>query len=432
MKIAKIKGEVPLIGDVKVSGASDSAVALIFASMFFSEPIVLENVPETLYIKRCLEIVTTLGGSYTKVAPGRFLINCSGLSSFEVPFNEGKALHMIFYTAGPLLYRFGKAIIPKPLNFTKKQIEEYKQIWESIGVEVFEDDRFLVLRSGELGPCVIKIAEKNYTQTVFSILSSIFLSGETVIFSPSQKYEVHDVIKFFNEQDPLITTDENGSLKIKGKSTFKGITFQIQPSTTEAVFFATASILTKGNITIKNLEREPFLSFLNVLSKIGCGFEFSSNDLKVWSAGERKLAPVDISTSPAPGFLNAWHGFVLPIFSLIDGTSTILLNDFDCTFEYATELKRIGVNAKLVTNALDTDINTNQVKFEVTGKTPLIGTKVSVPDVYSSGFLLCTCLGASGVSEVYGLEKIEFKYDNIFEKLSNLGAELELVEEHDN
>lgn len=432
MKIAKITGDIPLIGDIKVSGSNDSAVSLIFASLFFSEPILLENVPETTYIKRCLELIEILGVSCTRLSHGRYLINASGLSSFEVPFTEGRSLHVMLYIAGPLLYRFGKAIIPKPHNLTKKKIEQYIHMWEQFGIEVFEDDRFVVLRSGELKPATIKVLEKDYVFTVSTILCAIFIPNESFIFGPSQRYEISDLLAFFNIQEVNLIIDESANLKVLGSSLFREATFSVQPSTTEAVFFSTVSVLTRGNITIKKLVREPFLAYLNILSKIGVGFEFSKSDLKVWSVGEKDYSLIDISTSPAPGFINSWHGYLLPIFSMIDGKSSILLNNFDCTFEYLIELKRLGVNIQITDTKSDLDINTNQTKLEVVGKSARIGTKVTLPDVYSAGFILSTAVGASGTTELLGLEKLDFKYDSIFNKLQNLGAEIEVEEINDN
>ncbi len=432
MKTAKIAGDIPLIGDVKVSGSNDSAASLLFASLFFSEPVLLENVPETTYIKRCLELLEVLGVSCARLSQGRYLINSSGLASFEVPFNEGRSIRVMFYIAGPLLYRFGKAIIPKPHTLSKKQIEAYIHMWEQFGIEVFEDDRFVVLRSGELKPATIKVLEKDYVFTVSTILCSVFISGESFIFGPSQRYELADLLAFFTSQECTLTLDESANLKVRGSPLFRGTNFIVQPSTTEAVFFATASILTKGNITIKNLVREPFLAYLNILSKMGVGFEFSKSDLKVWSAGEKVYSTIDIATSPAPGFINAWHGYLLPIFSMIEGKSSILLNNFDCTFEYLIELKRLGINIQITDSTSDLDINTNQTKLEVVGKSARIGTRVTLPDVYSAGFILCTSLGASGTTELLGVEKIDFKYDYIFNKLEQLGAEIEFEDINDN
>ncbi len=432
MKIAKIVGDIPLIGDVKVSGSNDSAASLIFASLFFSEPVLLENVPETTYIKRCLDILEVIGVNCSRLSYGRYLINASGLSTFEVPFNEGRAIHVMLYIAGPLLYRFGKAIIPKPHNLSKKKIEAYIHMWEQFGIEVFEDDRFVVLRSGELKPATIKVQDKDYVFTISTILCSAFITGESFIFGPSQRYEVSDILDFLNRQESMLTIDEASNLKITGSPLFRGTNFIVQPSTTEAVFFSTASILTRGNITIKNLVREPFLAYLNILSKMGVGFEFSKSDLKIWSAGEKVYSTIDVTTSPAPGFINAWHGYLLPMFSMIEGKSSILLNNFDCTFEYLIELKRLGINIQITDTKSDLDINTNQTKLEVVGKSARIGTKVTPPDVYSAGFILCTSLGASGTTELYGIDKIDFKYDNIFSKLESIGAEIEIEDLNDN
>jgi UDP-N-acetylglucosamine 1-carboxyvinyltransferase len=426
---AVIQGSHPLIGDVKISGSNDSAAAIIFASLFYSEPIVLENIPESTFTKRCFEILEALGVTVDHISGGRYRVHPELVNSFEIPYNEGKVLDVIFYSAGPLLFNFGKAIIPKPVSFSKKKIALYLEMWEEAGIEVFEDDRFVVLKTGEPKPVALKIESKDTVQTATAILSTVFIPGETFIFNPSSKFEVGDLVKLFNIDSQRITYDSEENLKISGGGIFKAETFSVQPSTTETVFFATTALLTRGNLTIKNLEREPFLSYLSVLSKMGCNFEFSKNDLKIWSSGEKPLVPLDVNTAPAPGFLNAWHGFVLLLLTQAKGDSSIVVNNPDFTFEYLTELKRMHVMTTLLNTNLDPDINTDQIKINVAGPTKLAGAKLSATDVHTGSYLLAAALCAEGDSELYGLEKIEYRYDNIFQKLINLGADLELQEE---
>lgn len=426
---AVVRGNIPLIGDVKISGSNDSAVAIIFASLFHTDQVVLDNVPESLYTQRCFEVLELLGVKIDHISKNRYLVHPETLNSFEIPYNEGKVLDIIFYAAGPLLFKFGKAIIPKPINFSKKQIAYYKDMWEQSGIEVFEDDRFVVLKTSELKPAVVKIEHRNPTQTIVSILSQVFINGDSMVFNPSLKFEISDLIKFLNIESAKVLTDANGNFVVRGSNVFKGEHFSVQPSTTETVFFATSSILTRGNVTIKNLEREPFLSYLSALSKIGCNFEFSKNDLKIWSSGERTLEPTDISTAPAPGFLNIWHGFLLLLLTQSQGDSTLIVNNPEFTFEYLTELKRMHVMTSLINTSIDPDVNIDQVKVNVAGPTKLVGAKVSATDVYTAGYLLTAALCAQGDTEIYGLEKIDYRYDNVFEKLSLLGADVEIVEE---
>ena len=125
MKIAKISGDIPLIGlMLKYPLSNDFAASLILHPFFPPNPYYWKMYPETTpYIKRCLDMLEVLGVTCSRLSHGRYLINASGLSTFEVPFNEGRAIHVMLYIVGPLLYRFGKAIIPKPHNLSKRKLK---------------------------------------------------------------------------------------------------------------------------------------------------------------------------------------------------------------------------------------------------------------------------------------------------------------------
>ncbi len=120
---------------------------------------------------------------------------------------------------------------------------------------------------------------------------------------------------------------------------------------------------------------------------------------------------------------------MLLLLSQSRGDSSIVVNNPDFTFEYLTELKRMHVMTSLINTSVDPDINIDQIKINVAGPTKLAGAKLSATDVHTAGYLLAAALCAEGDSELYGLEKIEYRYDNIFSKLANLGADLELLEE---
>lgn len=431
-----IEGGCSLVGDVRISGAKNSAVKLIAAALFSNEDIILENVPRIDDVATQIQIVKALGGVCEWVGKSSLIINGSSISSFEVPLALGTRCRSTALMVAPLLFRFGKAIIPKPGGSAigHRPINRWFDTWEALGYEVLEDPHFLIIRIGGLKPATIDFKINTHTGTDNAILSSLFISGETNIVNAAEESEVDDLLNFCKMMNASVTRIEPRVIKVEGKNVFKGGSFSVQPDKEEVITYATAAIITMGNITLKQINREHILSFVSFMSKMGCKYEFSGDEMRVWSTGE-KLEPVDVTTAPAPGFLTNWQPFASLLLTKADGDSTVHETIYTDRFSYAKELNRMGAKMQLFTpsdlglKTIISDDMYNTEKFgeprtvlRIHGPTKLKGTSIEVLDIRSGAALAIAALAADGKSTLHNASLIDRGYETFFKKLANLGA----------
>ena len=428
-----IEGGHPLIGEVNLSGSLNSALKLIPAALFSSEDVLLENVPKVASVESDLEVLRSLGAKAEWLTNNQILINGSTLRSYEIPYDIGSRYRTVGLLAAPLLYRFGQAVIPKS---TGRPINRWIDTWKQLGIEYREDARFMYLKSGRPAAGDVHFKTSTHTGTDNAILTAIALPRETVISNASQASEVDDLIAFCNKMGAEVKRTDSRSIKIAGKNIFNGAKFKVQNDITEAIMFAAAAIITKGNIRILGVDKTTLTAFTNVLAKINCHFEFLNNEFRVWYGGD-DMNPVNINTSPAPGFLTDWKPYLVLMLGKAVGDSLVHDTVFVDRFDFLKDLNRMGANIDLFKPSeagLTPVISDDNYDYEKLGE-PSTVTKVHGPvqlkaarlyidNLKSGAVLILAALSAAGKSEIGGYKIIETGFDNILGKLSGLGAKI--------
>ena len=201
MSRISIEGGVPLTGTVSVSGARNSALKLIYAAMFSNEDVLINNVPRVSPVLDDIEIIKSIGGTAEWVNSNTLVLNGSQLSTHEVPLEIGSKYRTSLLLAGPLLFRFGKAFIPKckDAQFHLGPVNRFLDTWKSLGFEVEEDEDYhRVFNNGNAVGSGIVFKTSSHTATDNAILSSVFVPGETVISNASEEYEIGDLVSLLN------------------------------------------------------------------------------------------------------------------------------------------------------------------------------------------------------------------------------------------
>jgi len=434
-----IEGGNSLVGTVAVSGAKNSVLKIIAASLFSNEDIVLENVPNIGNVTSDLEIIEALGGEYEWVRNNCLRINCSGIDKYEIPFDLGSKYRTASLYAAALVYRFGKAVVPKPggCKIGYRPINRLFETWKSLGVEVAEDERNFYLQAMNLKPSDIDFNISTHMGTDNAVLFSMFISGDTTIRNAAEEPEVDDLISFINMIGGEVERAEPRIIKVVGKNRFTGGTFKIMPDRNEVVTFAVAALVTNGNIVIKNVIQSHLLAFTNVLSKVGCRFEFNNGEMRVWRKRD-SLQPVDITTAPYPGFMTDWQPLIALLLTQAEGESMIHDIIYTDRFEYTKDLNSMGAKITLHKPSelgLDVVVSDDLYDLEklgepftvakIKGPSKLKGVKVNIPDLRAGATLVLAALMADGKSEIYGFENVSRGYENLIEKLHELGAVIE-------
>ncbi|HLB51445.1 hypothetical protein A3F07_01165 [candidate division WWE3 bacterium RIFCSPHIGHO2_12_FULL_38_15] len=441
MPLLEIEGGIPLIGNVHLSGSRNSSVALIPAALFSNDDIVIDNVPKFGAIDTLIAIIKSLGGKAEWISKNKLLINGASLETFEVPYELGSVYRNTGLLAGPLMFRFGQAVLPKqnPEVIVIKPINRWVDSWRSLGVDVKEDDKYYYLKAEQITGTTINFKVNTHMGTGNAILSSIFGIGETTIINAAEESEINDLISFCNLIGAEIDRIEPRKIRILGKRIFRGTSFKVQNDINEAVAFAVGALVTNGNISIKGVEKSGITSFTNVLTKMGANFEFSGDEMRVWHANE-ELKPVEINTAPAPGFMTHWKSLLVLLATKANGVSIIHDTVYINRFEFTKDLNRMGAKIEILkpseVNLIPVisddyyDFNKSGEPYtvaRVTGPTKLKGVKSHIIDLRSGAVLVLAALYAEGKSEIGGFEYISRGFEDFFEKFGSLGAKFSYV-----
>lgn len=427
------------MGTVSVSGSKNSASKLIFASMFSNEDVVLNNVPKIKSVLDDIEIIESVGGKAEWLGTNTLSLSGCQINTFEIPVEIGSKYRLSSLMAGPLLFRFGKAFIPKynPGNSRARPTNRYIETWESLGYRVEDSGEFIkIFNDGNADATSINFRIPSHTATDNAILSSVFLPGETEISNPSEEYEIDDLISFLCAMGAEVKRTESGKIKVLRATIFKGTDFEVCTDKSEIATFASLAVLTNGNISIRNVKRDSILQFINFLNKIGARFEFSEDELRVWRHGE-KLCPQNLEIAPAPGFVPDWQSLAVLILTQAEGESTVHDTVYVNKFGYCVDLNRMGAKIDVLTpsevgiKAVISDDSYNldlegepKTVAKIQGPTKLRGERISIEDFRYGAVLVLAALAAEGKSEVVGIENINYYFEDFTDKLKSLGAKI--------
>ena len=434
-----IEGGTPLMGTVSVSGAKNSASKLIYASMFSNEDVVLNNVPRIKTIMNDIDVIQSIGGRAEWIDTNSLSLNGSQINTYEVPVEIGSKYRTSSLLAGPLLFRFGKAFIPKYKSPDDKvrPINRFVDTWNSLGFQVQEDEDYLKLfNDGSAKGSTINFKVTSHTATDNAILSSVFIPGETIISRASDEPEVEDLINFLNGLGGFVEKPESGKIKITGTNIFKETSYDVCSDKSEIATFAALAVLTKGNISIKNVKRDLVLQFINFLNKIGARFEFSGDELRVWRHSE-DLVPQNLEISPAPGFIPEWQSLAVLLLTQATGESIVHDTVYVDRYGYCVDLNRMGAKIDIVTPSevgLVPVISDDSYDIEkegepktvakISGPTKLKGERLMLEDFKYGAVLILAALCADGKSEIIGLDIVNYFFEEFVDKLISLGAKI--------
>jgi UDP-N-acetylglucosamine 1-carboxyvinyltransferase len=429
MQSIRIDGKAPLNGTVIPSGSAISASKLILASLYTTEDVILQNVPRVGFTEDDVALIQALGGECTWLDKNKLKINTSGVNTHRIPFELGSKNRISLLAAGPLLFRFGKAVIPKPVGTlqTPNPIDRFISVWQDLGFKVTEDKEWIRLETSEAGSKNISFKDSTHMGTENAILSSLFLNGKTVINNAAEEPEINDLITFLNMIGGDVRRVESRRIEVTGSSIYKSGTFEVQNDKNEIVFFAVSALITRGTVTIKNVDKTSISAFLSVLNNLGANYEFQGTDLTVWHGGEN-YASVTVTSSPAPGFITDWMPALCLLVSHAEGTSTLIEGVYKESWEYVRDLNRMGASIKLSAQnelAENGDTSLNIAKIE--GSTSLRGVTLDVEGICSGTALLLAALSAEGSTDIRGLDFLHAVYEDIPTKLQNLGARISVV-----
>lgn len=419
MKKIKIRGNRPLAGEITISGAKNSAVALIPAAILADSPVILEGVPDIQDVHSLIEILEIMGVK-TSFTNHQLTIDPTELISIPMPTGKINSLRASYYFMGALLGKFGEAVVglpggcylgPRPINLHVKG-------FEALGAEVTNEHGAMYLRSANEGiqGTNIFLDMVSIGATINIMLAAVKAKGKTTIENAAREPEIIDVANLLNKMGADIKGAGTDVIRINGVEKLHGTTHSIIPDRIEAgTYIAMAAAVGKG-ITIKNVLHEHLESFLAKLTEMGVKMDIGEDSIFVHEA--KDLRSVNVKTYPYPGFATDLQQPITPLLLKAGGHSEVIDTIYEKRVNHIPELARMGAKASIEGNMM-----------LLNGPATLQGAEVAASDLRAGACLVIAGLMAEGETTVSKVEYILRGYDHIVEKLTALGADIEMVEE---
>ncbi len=410
-----ILGGARLEGTVEISGAKNSAVAILAAAIMVNGKCLIENVPDVSDIKVLIEIINKLGGRAVRNDDGMVDIDCSKLSGYEADYDTVRKIRASSYLMGALLGRFGKARVALPggCDFGVRPIDQHIKGFQALGAEVDIEHGMVELNAenGLVGDNVY-LDVVSVGATINIMLAAVFADGITVIDSAAKEPHIVDVANFLNCMGANIKGAGTDMIKIKGVKELHGGAFSVIPDQIEAGTFMIAAAATRGDVIVNNIIPEHMESLSAKLEEMGIGVERYDEAIHIFEKN-REFKATNVKTQPHPGFPTDLQPQMATLLSVAKGTSIVTENVWDNRFKYAAELNRMGASI-----SVDGRIAT------IEGCPYLTGAPVSATDLRAGAALVIAGLMAQGVTEIYNLKYIDRGYEKFEDKLRQLGAQI--------
>ncbi len=409
-----ILGGARLEGEVEISGAKNSAVALIVAALMVDGVCIIENVPLVSDTYVLMDIINQLGGHAEFIDKGVLKIDSSKLDCYEAPYEMVSKIRASSYLMGALLGRFGRARVAMPggCDFGVRPIDLHLKGFVALGAEYSVEAGGIVdIRSEELRGASIYMDTVSVGATINIMLAASMANGQTIIENAAKEPHIVDVANFLNSMGANIKGAGTDMIKIKGVDSLHGGTYTVIPDQIEAGTFMIAAAATGGDVLIKNIIPKHLDSISAKLEEMGVTIEEYDDSLRVVSEGNLRKA--NVKTMPHPGFPTDLQPQMLTLLTLASGTSIVTENVWDNRFKYVEELRRMGANVS---------VDGRIAVVEGGGK--LTGSPVSSTDLRAGAALVIAGLMAEGVTEIYNIKYIDRGYEEFEKKLRGLGAQI--------
>ena len=415
-----INGGKKLQGEVTVSGAKNSVVALIPAIILSDGVVTLDGVPAISDVDNLIEIIEVMGGSVKR--DGETLeIDPRGVKDMPMPFGKINSLRASYYFYGSLLGRYGQATVgfPGGCDLGPRPIDLHLKAFEAMGASIsYESESMRIATDAgqRIQGAHIYMDTVSVGATINTMLAAAKADGRTVIENAAREPEIIDVATLLNNMGARVRGAGTEIITIDGVESLHGTRHQVIPDRIEAgSYIAMAAAIGKG-IKIKNVLYEHLESFIAKLEAMGVRMIVEEDAIFVEEQGD--LKPIDIKTSPYPGFATDLQQPMTPLLLKASGRGKIIDTIYEKRVNHVPELARMGA---------DIQVLGGQIVYN--GPTQLSGVPVKASDLRAGAALVTAGLMADGQTEITNIEFILRGYSNIIEKLSDLGADIRLIED---
>jgi UDP-N-acetylglucosamine 1-carboxyvinyltransferase len=410
----KITGGRPLEGTVRISGAKNSALPAMAASLLTQGEITLENIPLVNDIFTTRRLLRELGATVEFDGDHAVRLRAEKILSHEAPYDLVKTMRASVLVLGPLLARTGRARVSLPggCAIGARPINLHIKGLEKLGATVKTEHGYVEATAERLAGAEILFDKISVTGTENLMMAASLAKGETILQNAACEPEVVDLAQMLADMGAKIQGAGTPTIRIQGVSELRGTTHRVIPDRIEAGTFLVAGAITGGALDIVDVNPRHQASIIEKLREAGVHIETDAGSMKI--RGNGHLKSTDVVTKEYPGFATDMQAQYMALMTQATGTSVITENIFENRFMHASELMRMGA-----------DIRIDGSRAIVTGKRHLSGANVIASDLRASASLVLAALVAKGFTVIDRVYHLDRGYEKIEEKLQWVGGQVE-------
>ena len=411
MEKLMIAGGDHLKGTVRISGAKNSAVALIPATILADSPVTIEGLPDISDVEILKDLLEEIGGK-VELCNDDMTVDPSSMISMPLPNGKVKKLRASYYLMGAMLGRFKKAVIGLPggCHLGPRPIDQHIKGFEALGASVTNEQGAIYLRADELRGARIYLDVVSVGATINIMLAAVRAKGRTIIENAAKEPEIIDVATLLTNMGAKIKGAGTDVIRIEGVENLHGCRHTIIPDRIEAGTYMILGAAVGKGVVIDNVIPHHLESLIAKLREMGVRIESGDDQIFV-ERGPEPLKAVDIKTLVYPGFPTDLQQPFTTLLTNATGSSMVTDTIYGARFKHIDELRRMNANIKVEGRTAI-----------INGPIQLQGAKVKASDLRAGAALVIAGLLADGVTEVTGLEHIDRGYSHLVEKLTGLGA----------
>jgi UDP-N-acetylglucosamine 1-carboxyvinyltransferase len=415
-----IRGGKPLTGKVEISGAKNSALPCLAATLLTTETVILHNVP---YVKDLItqrRLLEDLGATVLTPELRTHKVTAKNIETFEAPYELVKTMRASVLALGPLLARFGQAKVSLPggCAIGTRPIDLHLKAFEKLGAVVSLESGDVVARApkGRLRGADVSFEKVTVTGTENVMMAAVLARGKTTIHNAAREPEIEDLAELLNKMGARVKGAGTDTIEIEGVEHLGGAEHTIIPDRIEAGTFIVAAAITGGELEITRCEPNHLKAVIEKLRGTGVEIEELNPSSLLVKCCDKGLRAQDVTTEPHPDFPTDMQAQYMSLVTQAEGVSTITETIFENRFMHASELIRMGANISFSGNTA-----------VVRGKTKLMGAPVQASDLRASASLVLAALCAEGETLIDRVYHIDRGYETIVKKLQSVGADIERI-----
>jgi UDP-N-acetylglucosamine 1-carboxyvinyltransferase len=414
MEKLMIEGGYPLEGTVHISGAKNSAVALIPATILAESTVTIEGLPNISDVRILRDLLEEIGGEAYLDENQSLTVNPENMIAMPLPNGKVKKLRASYYLMGAMLGRFKKAVIGLPggCNLGPRPIDQHIKGFEALGAKVTNEQGAIYLRADELVGARIYLDVVSVGATINIMLAAVRAKGQTIIENAAKEPEIIDVATLLTSMGAKIKGAGTDVIRIDGVEKMHGCRHSIIPDRIEAGTYMILAASMGQQVLLDNVIPLHLESLIAKLREMGVFIETKDDQVLIYR-GKDPLKSVDIKTLVYPGFPTDLQQPFTSLLTGSEGTSIVTDTIYSARFKHIDELRRMGANVKVEGRSAI-----------INGPAKLEGAKVKASDLRAGAALVVAGLMAEGVTEISGLDHIDRGYESLVDKLKGLGAKV--------